>query len=84
MGTLWEVGSLQWTEYRGGRVQVPHNVWLVWLPQLLTSLQRPEAPHVKRILVDLARLFPQVPLPDYPCTLPCLQAYVPWKLECST
>ena len=37
-----------------------HWVWLAWLPQLLTSLQRPEVVYTKRILVDLARIFPQV------------------------
>lgn len=40
-------------------MQLAHSVWLAWLPQLLLSLQRPEAPFVKRILSDLARVYPQ-------------------------
>ena len=38
-------------------MQVAHWVWLAWLPQLLTSLQRSEVVYTKRILVDLARIF---------------------------
>ena len=43
-----------------GNLQVPHWVWLAWVPQLLTGLQRPEAYYCKRILQELSRLFPQV------------------------
>lgn len=42
-----------------GSVQVPLNVWLPWLPQLQTSLQRPEASLVKDLLFQLATTFPQ-------------------------
>ena len=34
-------------------------VWLPWLPQLLMSLQRPEAPVIKQLLIHLAIAFPQ-------------------------
>jgi len=44
-----------------GRPQVPHWVWLSWVPQLLTGTQRPESAFCKHILKELARLFPQVP-----------------------
>lgn len=55
-------------EYRDseGRVfdkhlnQVPHFVWLSWISQLLFSLQRTVAPHVKLVLLKIAALFPQV------------------------
>lgn len=40
-------------------VQVPLNVWLPWLPQLQTSLQRPEAALVKDLLAQLATTYPQ-------------------------
>ncbi|KAH7432383.1 hypothetical protein KP509_07G020000 [Ceratopteris richardii] len=39
--------------------QVPYWVWLSWIPQLLLSLQRPEAPHCKAVLVKLAGIYPQ-------------------------
>ncbi|BDA47386.1 probable transcription-associated protein 1 [Coccomyxa sp. Obi] len=39
--------------------QVPLNVWLPWLPQLQTSLQRPEAALVKDLLAQLATTYPQ-------------------------
>jgi hypothetical protein len=39
--------------------QVPLNVWLPWLPQLQTSLQRPEAALVKDLLQQLAATYPQ-------------------------
>lgn len=39
--------------------QVPHWVWLSWIPQLLLSLQRPEAPHCKAVLLKLAGGYPQ-------------------------
>eukprot|EP00958_Prasinococcus_capsulatus_P028071 scaffold6247_cov416-Prasinococcus_capsulatus_cf.AAC.17 len=38
---------------------VPLWVWLMWIPQLLVSLQRPEAVHVKAILMRIARVYPQ-------------------------
>lgn len=47
-----------------GWVQVPHWVWLAWVPQLLSGLQRPEAYYCKRILQELSRLFPQVHRPS--------------------
>jgi len=40
--------------------QVPHWVWLSWIPQLLISLQRTEAPHCKLVLMKIAAVFPQV------------------------
>ncbi|XP_010526797.1 PREDICTED: transformation/transcription domain-associated protein-like [Tarenaya hassleriana] len=39
--------------------QVPHWVWLSWIPQLLLSLQRTEAPHCKLVLLKIAAVFPQ-------------------------
>jgi transformation/transcription domain-associated protein len=39
---------------------IPHWVWLSWIPQLLLALQRPEAQHCKAVLVKLATVFPQV------------------------
>ncbi|EPS72877.1 hypothetical protein M569_01879, partial [Genlisea aurea] len=39
--------------------QVPNWVWLAWIPQLLLSLQRPEAPHCKIVLLKIAAVFPQ-------------------------
>ena len=40
-------------------LQVPHWVWLAWTPQLLMSLQRQEGPHARRLLLNIAQLFPQ-------------------------
>lgn len=40
--------------------QVPHWVWLSWIPQLLLSLQRTEAPHCKLVLLKIATVYPQV------------------------
>lgn len=40
--------------------EVPLWVWLPWIPQLLSSLQRSEAPSVQNILLSLALAFPQV------------------------
>ncbi len=40
-------------------MQVPLNNWLPYLPQLQTSLQRPEAAVVKDLLSQLATAFPQ-------------------------
>ncbi|KAH9611581.1 hypothetical protein KSS87_004438 [Heliosperma pusillum] len=34
--------------------QIPHWVWLSWIPQLLLSLQRTEAPHCKLVLLKIA------------------------------
>lgn len=42
--------------------QVPHWVWLSWIPQLLLSLQRTEAPHCKLVLLKIATVYPQVGL----------------------
>lgn len=39
--------------------QLPHWVWLSWIPQLLVSLQRPEAPHCKLVLIKIAQVYPQ-------------------------
>ncbi|KAJ6378431.1 hypothetical protein OIU78_028637 [Salix suchowensis] len=39
--------------------QVPHWVWLSWIPQLLLSLQRNEAPHSKLVLLKIATVYPQ-------------------------
>ncbi len=44
----------------GNPAQVPHWVWLAWVPQLLTGTQRAESAFCKHILKELARLFPQV------------------------
>jgi hypothetical protein len=40
--------------------QIPHWVWLSWIPQLLLSLQRAEAPHCKLVLLKIATIYPQV------------------------
>ncbi|XXG86133.1 hypothetical protein AAC387_Pa11g1088 [Persea americana] len=39
--------------------QIPHWVWLSWVPQLLLSLQRAEAPHCKQVLLKIANVYPQ-------------------------
>ncbi|GLU19769.1 hypothetical protein SLE2022_359970 [Rubroshorea leprosula] len=39
--------------------QIPHWVWLSWVPQLLLSLQRTEAPHCKLVLLKIATMSPQ-------------------------
>ncbi|KAL5822462.1 hypothetical protein ACOSQ3_020378 [Xanthoceras sorbifolium] len=39
--------------------QIPHWVWLSWIPQLLLSLQRTEAPHSKLVLLKVATVYPQ-------------------------
>lgn len=40
--------------------QIPNWVWLSWIPQLLLSLQRTEAPHCKLVLLKIATVYPQV------------------------
>ncbi|KAM7524076.1 hypothetical protein LguiA_013978 [Lonicera macranthoides] len=39
--------------------QIPHWVWLSWIPQLLLSLQRTEAQHCKLVLLKIATVYPQ-------------------------
>jgi len=39
--------------------QLPHWVWLSWIPQLLLSLQRSEAQHCKLVLMKIAQVYPQ-------------------------
>ncbi|KAK1363493.1 Histone acetyltransferase SAGA, TRRAP/TRA1 component, PI-3 kinase superfamily [Heracleum sosnowskyi] len=39
--------------------QIPHWLWLYWIPQLLISLQRTEAPHCKLVLLKIAFYYPQ-------------------------
>ncbi|ONK62905.1 uncharacterized protein A4U43_C07F9340 [Asparagus officinalis] len=39
--------------------QLPHWVWLSYIPQLLLSLQRNEAPHCKLVLFKIATVYPQ-------------------------
>ncbi|GJS29218.1 transformation/transcription domain-associated protein-like protein isoform X2 [Tanacetum coccineum] len=39
--------------------QIPHWVWLSWIPQLLLSLQRSEALHCKLVLLKVATVYPQ-------------------------
>ncbi|KAG8383733.1 hypothetical protein BUALT_Bualt04G0044600 [Buddleja alternifolia] len=39
--------------------QIPHWVWLSWIPQLLLSLQRTEASHCKLVLLKVATVYPQ-------------------------
>ncbi|KAJ7953120.1 Transformation/transcription domain-associated protein [Quillaja saponaria] len=39
--------------------QIPHWVWLSWIPQLLLSLQRTEASHCKLVLLKIAIVYPQ-------------------------
>ena len=51
--------------------QIPHWVWLSWIPQLLLSLQRTEAPHCKLVLLKIATVFPQVDV--VPCSKDCYQ-----------
>uniref|UniRef100_A0A7I4F837 Non-specific serine/threonine protein kinase n=1 Tax=Physcomitrium patens TaxID=3218 RepID=A0A7I4F837_PHYPA len=38
---------------------IPQWVWLAWIPQLLLSLQRPEAASCKNVILKLAAVFPQ-------------------------
>lgn len=40
--------------------QIPQWVWLSWIPQLLLSLQKTEAPHCKLVLLKISGSFPQV------------------------
>ncbi|GKC69963.1 transformation/transcription domain-associated protein-like protein isoform X2, partial [Tanacetum coccineum] len=37
--------------------QIPHWVWLSWIPQLLLSLQRSEVPHCKLVLLKVATVY---------------------------
>lgn len=39
--------------------QLPIWIWIVWIPQLLTALSRPEAPQVRGLLRGVAAKFPQ-------------------------
>ncbi|GFR40173.1 hypothetical protein Agub_g730, partial [Astrephomene gubernaculifera] len=39
--------------------ELPPWVWFAWVPQLLASLQRPEAPHVKLLLQQVSAAHPQ-------------------------
>ncbi len=39
--------------------ELPLWLWFAWIPQLLTSLSRPEAAVVKPILKHLAHMYPQ-------------------------
>lgn len=39
--------------------EVPAWVWFIWIPQLLSSMQRPDANYVKPILQQLATHHPQ-------------------------
>ncbi|CAL2274022.1 unnamed protein product [Prunus armeniaca] len=39
--------------------EIPHWVWLSWIPQLLLSLQRAEALHCKLVLLKIATVYPQ-------------------------
>jgi transformation/transcription domain-associated protein len=39
--------------------QVPLWVWLMWIPQLLSSLARWEGVYVRKILMNIARIYPQ-------------------------
>lgn len=41
------------------RDAIPYWVWLPWIPQLLLSLQRPEAPHTKLVLIRVSQMYPQ-------------------------
>lgn len=43
--------------------EIPHWVWLSWIPQLLLSLQRAEALHCKLVLLKIATVYPQVKCP---------------------
>ena len=58
-----ESGGVGAAVERGIR-EVPLWVWLPWLPQLLMSLQRPEASVIKQLLIHLAIAFPQACLGD--------------------
>lgn len=40
--------------------EVPPNCWLMWIPQLLSSISRPEATEVMPVLRRIARAYPQV------------------------
>lgn len=40
-------------------VDLPGWIWLPWIPQLMTSLQRPEVAVARRILSAAASAFPQ-------------------------
>ncbi|MCL7050221.1 hypothetical protein MKW94_020144 [Papaver nudicaule] len=39
--------------------QIPHWIWISWVPQLLLSLQRAEAHHCKLVLMKVATMYPQ-------------------------
>ena len=39
--------------------QLPIWIWIIWIPQLLTALSRPEAPQVRGLLRGVAAKFPQ-------------------------
>jgi len=41
-------------------VPLPASIWLPWLPQLISSLARPEAMFARAILMKVASQFPQV------------------------
>lgn len=47
------------TTFESRGIGLPSWVWLPWLPQLLTSLYRPEGRVMKRILANVARAYPQ-------------------------
>jgi FAT domain len=47
------------TTFESRAIGLPSWVWLPWLPQLLTSLYRPEGRVIKRILANVARAYPQ-------------------------
>lgn len=55
---------------------VPLWMWLLWLPQLLTSLQRPEAFAVKPVLLSLAQKYPQVLNPKSTSTRRCGRRFI--------
>eukprot|EP00941_MAST-03F_sp_MAST-3F-sp1_P001871 g1871.t1 len=53
-----EKGTICETFQRYGD-RMPLWIWVVWIPQLLTSLMRPEATKIRSILLHLATVYPQ-------------------------
>eukprot|EP01029_Cantina_marsupialis_P010647 TRINITY_DN241_c0_g1_i4.p1 TRINITY_DN241_c0_g1~~TRINITY_DN241_c0_g1_i4.p1 ORF type:complete len:4473 (-),score=800.75 TRINITY_DN241_c0_g1_i4:399-13817(-) len=65
---LYYLGTMQGTDQQIDQMgqifqqhsqQLPVWKWLMWIPQLLSSLSRPEGPYLKPILFSIAKQFPQ-------------------------
>lgn len=53
-----EKGTIKGTFQKYGD-RMPLWIWIIWIPQLLTALVRPEAPKVRSIMLHLATVYPQ-------------------------